>query len=77
MTDDDVPDQLPGSTGDDRVDAAVDRLTDLDNTPVDDHVGIYDDIHARLGAALANAAEPAEPPAGSRGDDDRPADQGG
>ncbi len=76
MTSDDVTEQHPGSTGDDRVDAAVARLADVDTAPIDDHIRIYDDIQARLGAALA-ADEPAGPPMRGPEGDHRPADQGG
>ncbi len=34
--------------GDDRVDAAVARLADLDELPVADHVPRYDEMHGAL-----------------------------
>jgi len=53
--------EATGPTGDDRVDAAVARLKDLDTAPVDDHVGVYHDIHARLGAVLGQTGDPVDP----------------
>ena len=52
--------EATGPTGDDRVDAAVARLKDLDTVPVDDHVRVYHDIHARLGAVLGRTGEPVD-----------------
>jgi hypothetical protein len=53
--------EATGSTGDDRVDAAVARLKDLDTVPVEDQVGVYHDIHARLGAVLGQTGDPVDP----------------
>ncbi len=53
--------EATGSTGDDRVDAAVARLKDLDTVPVDDQVAVYHDIHARLGAVLGQTGDPVDP----------------
>jgi hypothetical protein len=44
----------PASTGEPRVDAALVRLQDVTNAPVDEHVAIYDDVHRRLQDALAD-----------------------
>jgi hypothetical protein len=46
----------PESLGDPRVDEAVDRLDDLSQRPVGDHVAVFDDIHNRLRGALEDAA---------------------
>ncbi len=40
------------STGDARVDAALERLSDLDDLELDDHAELYDDVHRRLGSVL-------------------------
>ena len=53
--------EATGPTGDNRVDAAVARLKDLDTAPVDDHVRVYQDIHAQLGAALGQTGDPVDP----------------
>lgn len=42
------------STGDARVDAALARLTELDQRPPAEHVAIYEDIHRRLQEALTD-----------------------
>lgn len=43
-------------TGDTRVDAALERLQELDQVTVEEHAEIFGDIHARLTAALGDAA---------------------
>lgn len=43
-------------TGDARVDAALERLAELDNAPVAEHVEVFADIHARLTGALGDTA---------------------
>lgn len=46
---------LPVSgTGDPRVDDALIRLQEVEQTPVDEHVAIYDDVHRRLQDALVD-----------------------
>ncbi|MBA2559436.1 MAG: hypothetical protein H0V07_06020 [Propionibacteriales bacterium] len=40
------------STGDERVDAALDRLRELDEADVDEHAATYDEIHRALTAVL-------------------------
>jgi hypothetical protein len=49
----DDPDSLP-PTGDERVDAAVTRLRDTADSPPEDHVAIYEDVHRRLQDTLAD-----------------------
>jgi hypothetical protein len=44
------------SFGDARVDSAVERLAELPQRSVADHVEVFDDIHARLREALEEAA---------------------
>lgn len=44
------------SLGDPRVDEAVARLDELAQSPVSDHVAVFDDIHGRLRGALEDAA---------------------
>jgi hypothetical protein len=41
-------------TGDDRVDAAVERLAELNRRPPAEHVPVYDDVHRRLQDTLAD-----------------------
>lgn len=43
------------STGDTRVDAALERLQELDQVTIGEHAEVFSDIHARLSAALADA----------------------
>jgi hypothetical protein len=45
------------STGDAEVDAALERLDELDGKPVDEHAAVYDDVHRRLGAVLDGPAD--------------------
>lgn len=42
-------------TGDTRVDAALERLQDLDQISIEEHAEVFGDIHARLSAALGDA----------------------
>ncbi len=58
-----VPAWLPPvePTGDPRVDAALDRLSELESTPVVEHVEIFTDVHARLTGALADLGDEADP----------------
>lgn len=58
--DDRPADPAVESFGDARVDAAVERLAELRERPVADHVQVFDDIHARFRDALEDAA--VEPP---------------
>lgn len=48
------------ATGDARVDAALERLQELDQVPIEEHAEVFADIHARLSAALGDAA-PGDP----------------
>lgn len=54
-----VPAWLPPiePTGDPRVDAALDRLAEIEGAPVAEHVEVFTDIHARLTGALADLGE--------------------
>jgi hypothetical protein len=45
------------STGEPAVDAAVTRLDDLDDAPVSEHVGVFEDAHRQLQDALADLDE--------------------
>lgn len=53
-----VPDagRLP-ATGVAAADAAADRLAELDDAPLEEHVGIYEDVHRRLQEGLADLDE--------------------
>lgn len=60
-TDDGVQQGLPilvpvEPTGDARVDAALERLLELDEAPVSEHVEVFADIHTRLSAALGDSS---------------------
>lgn len=44
-------------TGDPRIDAAVDRLADLDRMPVREHAQRYDEVHAALQDTLYSLDE--------------------
>lgn len=52
-------------SGNGRIDDAVTRLDRLDELPVDAHPDIYDQIHAGLRDALANAGRDEDPAQGS------------
>lgn len=45
-------------TGDARVDAALERLQELDQVTIEEHAEIFGDIHARVTAALGDATQP-------------------
>jgi hypothetical protein len=45
---------LPEPTGVPTVDAAVERLAELDDLPTGEHVAIYDAVHRQLQDALAD-----------------------
>jgi hypothetical protein len=51
------------STGDAQVDAALGRLDELDERPLDEHADVYGDIHRSLGSVLDGGAQ--DPGAGS------------
>jgi hypothetical protein len=42
----------PLRTGVQEVDAVLDSVADLDGTPVDEHVGVFEQAHERLRGAL-------------------------
>jgi len=42
----------PVRTGDEAVDAVLDELGDLDGTPVDEHVAVFERAHEQLRRAL-------------------------
>lgn len=48
---------VPTPTGDTRVDAALTRLQTLDELPVAEHVGVYDEVNRLLQDALADLDE--------------------
>ncbi len=50
-------------TGDTRVDAALERLQELDQVPIEEHAEVFGDIHARLSAALGDATSADATPA--------------
>lgn len=50
-----APSDEPASVGNKRVDAAIERLRELDTAPVESHSQIYEDVHEELRAALAAA----------------------
>lgn len=54
---------VPSGIG--RIDDALARLDRLDELPVDAHPDIYDQIHAGLRNALANAGRDEDPAQGS------------
>ena len=50
----DTPLPEPEPTGNEAVDAALDRLRELSDRPTDQHPELYDDVHQRLQAAMAD-----------------------
>ena len=46
------------ATGNARVDAALERLQELDQAPIDEHAEVFADIHARLSSALGDSGTP-------------------
>lgn len=54
-----APDVEP--TGHPQVDAVLASLSDLDGTPVEEHVAVFESAHDTLRSALANAGD-APPP---------------
>ena len=47
------------TTGDERVDAALARLTELEQVPLTEHPAVFDDVHRRLQEALTGLDESA------------------
>ena len=41
-------------TGDARVDAALERMQDVENLPIDEQVQVFDEVHRRLQDALSD-----------------------
>ena len=52
--------QVPSITGDER--AALERLGELDELPVAEHVAVYEDVQRRLATAMGEANDPRPPP---------------
>ena len=52
-------------SGDARVDAALERLQELDQMSIEEHAEVFTDIHARLSAALGDATSAPSPGADS------------
>lgn len=50
----DSPLPAPEPTGNTAVDAALERLRELPELPTEQHPELYDDVHQRLQAALAD-----------------------
>lgn len=53
----DTVDAAPASTGVEAADSAAERLRELDEAPLEDHVGVYEDVHRRLQEGLADLDE--------------------
>ena len=47
----------PAPTGVEAADGAAERLQELDEAPLEDHVGVYEDVHRRLQEGLADLDE--------------------
>jgi hypothetical protein len=47
----------PSRTGVPAADGAADRLGELEEAPLDEHVAIYEDVHRRLQEGLADLDE--------------------
>ena len=54
---DDAVEAPASTTGVAAADEAAARLADIDDAPVDAHVGIYEDVHRRLQEGLADLDE--------------------
>ena len=52
-----APPAVPATTGVAAADDAAQRLAEVDDAPVDAHVGIYEDVHRRLQEGLADLDE--------------------
>jgi hypothetical protein len=50
-------DAAPEQTGNPAVDAVLESLERLDDTPVSEHVAVFESAHERLRGALADAGE--------------------
>ena len=51
------PDRSAPSTGVPAADAARERLGDVDEAPLDEHVEVYEDVHRQLQEGLADLDE--------------------
>jgi hypothetical protein len=51
------PEQPPEQTGVPAADAARERLADVDEAPLDEHVEVYEDVHRQLQEGLADLDE--------------------
>ena len=58
------PGDRPGRTGQPDVDAALERLRDVEALPVAEHVEVYDEVHQRLASAMDDTQD-RQPPTGS------------
>ncbi len=52
----------PEPTGNGRVDALLERLTDADALPTEDHLAVYEDVHRGLRDTLTALDTPPGPP---------------
>ena len=58
----------PGTTGDPQVDAALDKLADLAELPLNEHPAVFEQIHGALTGALGTLGSgPGEPGSGDGG----------
>jgi len=58
VTEQSPPDPPPvPRTGVPAADAAAERLSELEEAPLDEHVAIYEDVHRRLQEGLADLDE--------------------
>jgi hypothetical protein len=51
------PEQPPAPTGVPAADTARERLADVDEAPLDEHVEVYEDVHRQLQEGLADLDE--------------------
>ena len=58
----DVPTPAPNSTGNGRIDEALDRLGALDDLDINDHPEQFDAIHQALRESLASAGRDGDAP---------------
>ncbi|HLR84485.1 MAG TPA: hypothetical protein VK059_06015 [Nocardioidaceae bacterium] len=58
-----APSEEPASagTGNERVDAAIERLRELDSASIDAHAEVYEAVHEELRAALTAAGAEGSP----------------
>ncbi|MFJ6216080.1 hypothetical protein ACIQGZ_22505 [Streptomyces sp. NPDC092296] len=59
-----LPPVEPEETGNAEVDAVLSRLEELEGTPTDAHVAVYEDVHQRLRSTLAALDDRPGPPQG-------------